>query len=248
VVEMLKLAPHDFYAFYYMDIEAMAQDPDFESILNSFLDSTQSAPLANVAEVDFSTVYAYATMRSYRGNLAITKGEFNLRNVRDILAEKGFAPDRYGGVEIWTRLYEFADEMMYISVAFLNGLLIDGDTGYVKASIDISYKDEPSMYSNEDVKSIVDKLPTGAYTYISAELAIMFDIPGLLYGISLMNLTSGDDVLDMQGWCKLSSEAEAEANQENIEAQLKTWLRATQINSQLEGEFIEISAQTDITY
>lgn len=132
-----------------------------------------------------------------------------------------------------------------MAVAFLKNMLVLGFEDAVKLSIRVSQGKETSLYGDQDVKSVVDRLPAGILISIEREVA-MYNIQSLAGGVSIGKSARGEGTLEIKAWYKFSSETSAEAAQHDLEDYLEGWYDATHIESQLKGEFIELTGETDI--
>jgi len=129
-------------------------------------------------------------------------------------------------------------------MAFLEKMFIVGTTDSVEASIRVSRNEEPSLYGDKDIKSVVDKLPEGVIITISGG-QVGYNIPALAGGFSFRKAASGT-TLEITGWCKFESEANAEAALDDVEYQTKNMWGATHMEGQLRGEFIELTGEMEI--
>ena len=235
LVGVMKVFPHDVADFTYVDIEALAEDPDLEDMYDSLRDSL--GEFEENAGIDFSDIYSIAYGYNKAGMLMIFKGEFDLNYVRLALKDQDFEEDEYEGVEIWSE-----DDS---TVAFIKDMLVFGDTDTVKASIRVSQGKETSMYGNDDVKTVVDKLPAGIMTLIQ-RVEAMPDIDALVGGVSIRKSAGGEGTLEIKGWYKFKDETSAEAALDDLEDELTDYFDTINMDCQLNGEFIEITGETDI--
>ncbi len=239
LIEIMKTLPHDTPTVIYMDVELMTEDPDLEDMYNDVLESWDDflAYEANIASaIDFSHVRAFTKTDSRKVYLIAIKGEFDLQDIRDALLEQDFMQGEYEGVEVWT------DDSH--AFAFLKKMIVSGHTDSVETSIRVSQNDEPSMYGNEDVKSIVDKMPAGFYTLI-----LTGDTWGKSNSLLLaggISMRKGDGTIEIKGWFKFESETDAEAVLSDLEDTMKEFCGATQIEGQLRGQFIELTGEMEI--
>jgi hypothetical protein len=130
-------------------------------------------------------------------------------------------------------------------VAFLENMLVLGDTYNVKVAIEVSQGKETSMYDDEDVKSVVDKLPSGILVLIEREEA-MYNVDALVGGVSLRKSAGGKVTLEIKGWYEFRDETSAEAALDDLKDYLKDYFNAINMDGQLKGEFIELTGESEI--
>lgn len=235
LVGIMKVLPYDVAEVTYVDIKAIAEDPDLEDMYGSLQDSF--GELQEEVGIDFSDLHAMAYGYGEAGILVILKGKFDIDEFRSALKDTDTEEDEYRGLEIWTK-----DNT---TLAFLEEMLIFGDMDTVKVSIRVSQGEETSMYDDEDVKAVIDKLPAGIMIFLQGEEAL-YNIDGLVGGVSIRKSADGEGTLEIKGWYKFRSETSAEAALADLEDYLKDYFDATDMNGQLKGEFIEITGKTDI--
>jgi hypothetical protein len=239
LIEILKILPEDAGVIRVMcfNIESLESDPDLADWYRS-LQSDIFSPTLPVL-LDSSDIRTSAAAMSLDIFLWIFTGEFDHQGIRDFLIEEDFETDEYEGVETWTLTEE------ELAMAFLEKMFIAGTIDSVKASIRVSHNEKPSLYSDKDVKSVVDKLPEGV-VFTIARGQVGFNIPALASGFSVRKAAS-DTALDITGWSKFESEADAEAALDDVEYQTKNMWNASQISSQIEGQFIELTGEMAIS-
>ncbi|HEY42132.1 MAG TPA: hypothetical protein G4O18_09825 [Dehalococcoidia bacterium] len=236
----MKIAPINTDVVSCVDIEALAEDPDFDSMYSEIINSLSYELLDDfgLEDIVISAISAFATVESVRGSIFVLVGDFNLEDVRDTLEYYYFVESEYRRVEIWTDDFEY-------TIAFIDNMIVLGNKDTVEVCIRIHGNEESSMYDNEDMKSVADKLPAGVISMVFGP-DYLYDIEILAGGICLRNLTSGDEVWDMNGWLRFDSAASAEAAMEDIEDNLSWELDATNIDAHLSGQFIEFSGEIEI--
>ena len=236
LVKIMKLAPEDTNIVLCMDTEAIAEDPDFGPIY----DATISSLGHETASIDRSAISAFASIDTDRYYILIFIGDFDLEDIRDALIEEDYIDDEYRGVEIWTGDFEH-------TIAFIDNMIVSSyTTDSVEACILIHKNEEPSMYDNEDMKAVADKLLSGVIRMVFGP-DYTDDIEILAGGLCWRNLNRDDEVLDYTGWYKFDSEASAEAAMaEDFEDDMRTELDAASIDARLSGQFIEITGEMEI--
>lgn len=244
LVQVMKIAPQDTIMISCMDIEAMAENPDFGFMYDSFM-----VGMSQMVGVDVSAISATTTMTTDGDDFAtVLIGALNLEDARDALIEEDWVEGEYEGVEIWTDDYGLA-------TTFIDNMLVTGDIDSVEACIRIHKNEEPSMYDNEDTRAVADKLPVVPYRMVVGSNYYMIVIGSdyymsefkfLSYSFGLSNEHRDDETLDISGWFKFDSETSAEVAMEDIEDIMETEFGATSIDTRLSGQFIEITAKTEI--
>ena len=233
LIKILKLAPEDTVMVTCMDVQAMTQDPDFKNVYG-IIDFHQ---LYEMLGIDLSNVSAVATLGTFFPLVVI--GDFNREDIRNILIEQDGVEGEYMGVEIWTGDGD-------LCIAFMDDVIIVGDVESVEACIRSHKNEDPSLYDNKNMKSVVDKLPASVFSTVMGPDYI-HDIRVLAGGICLHNLTSGDGVCDITGWFKFDSEVSAvTAMEEGFEDDISMDLDFTIVDAHLRGQFIEINGEREI--
>jgi len=250
LIQVMKIAPEDTIVVSCNDYEAAAEDSDWEFIYDGLETIMALEPnmRSMVGDMDTSDVSASAVVITTGNDIIfVLIGDFNLEDIRDALIEGNWIEDEYEGIEIWT-LYD------YKAIAFIDNMIVSGNTAPVEACICAHKNEEPSMYDNEDTRAVADKLPvvpssvvaSGDFTPI--ELAdLLSDIEYLAYSLGISNENRDDEVLDISAWFKFDSEASAEAAIEEAEDFLETGVWGyTNLHTSLNGQFIEITGEMEI--
>jgi len=245
LIKILKILPDEVNSVVCLDIEAMAEDPDLEATYNR-VGNRVMTDAEEMAGIDASFCVYWAEAVAERGYLDIFVGDFDIETVRDALTNDDYERDEYNGTEIWTK----GD----LSIIFLKQMLVIGLTETVQGSIRVNNNEETSWYEDKDVKSVADKLPSGVMSMV-LDAEYWYDILSTpAGGFCLQNPTSDDVILSIVGWFKYESEAKAEAGLEDIESTFEYYIELTgefevaQLNSELKGQFIEITGEVEITY
>ncbi|UCB43005.1 MAG: hypothetical protein JSV77_11270 [Dehalococcoidales bacterium] len=245
LIQAIKIAPEDTIAISCLDVEAAAEDPDFEPMYDVFLERTMGRMISGV---DVADVSASSVARTIDNDIVyILIGNFNLEDIRDALTDEGWIEDEYEGIEIWTGGIVFA-------VAVIDDMIVTGYIDSVEECVRIHKDEEPSMYDNEDTRAVADKLPVvpscvvATADYTPPELEDMLsEIEYLAYSMGISNENRDDEVLDVSAWFKFDSEARAEAAMEYVEDFVENGVEVyTSISARLNGQFIEITAEMEI--
>lgn len=240
LLKVMKLAPRDADMVSCMDIKAMAEDPDFSFIYDDTI-SNLSYELFDDMDIDVSAISTYAVVETDGDSILVFIGEFDLEDIRDALMEEDFAEDEYRGVEIWTNDYENA-------VAFIDNMIVFSySSDIVEACIRRHKNEGSSMYDNEDMKSVADKLPAAIFQVVFGSDSYIYEFEYLSGSICLSNEHPDDETLDISGWVRFDSAASAEATmEEDFEDDVRMELDATYIDARPSGQFIEITGEMEI--
>jgi len=256
LVEFVKLLPYGTNSIVYIDVGTMAEDPNLTDMYSSFRDKW--IELEEDWGISISSVRVLGLAYSIDSAAVIIKGDFNLNDVRNALQKSQKIPDLtedvYEGVSIWTGdsyILAFPEDM------FIMGSSIEN----VKTFIELSQGKGTSIYDDELIKTIVDRLPTGINTMIQKgngaptfipkgdvppDVSIRYGLQYLAGGISLMKSTNAEGTLYLEGWYKFESAAAAEAGMAGLEDHVKHVFDVTNISSQLNGEFIKLTGEADL--
>jgi hypothetical protein len=242
IIQVSKIAPENTLSIIYLDLDTMKNDPDCEQEYYDTRDSFES----EMEGIQVSDITGYVVINVENGTLKLQIGEYTIGNIRDNLKEQGYTEDKYQGSEIWT------GDMLGLERAFtfIDNMVVFGDTNSVEASLRAHNNDEPSLYDNEDVKTILDKLPEGIFHMIINTITEQHiaRYGSAIGSISICNLNQGDEVLDIKGLFKFMSEAEAETYLERVRDTAEAFLFGAPLDVEVElkGQFIEITGTTDI--
>ncbi|UCB43401.1 MAG: hypothetical protein JSV77_01770 [Dehalococcoidales bacterium] len=238
LTEIIQILPDDINLVSYVNAESLAEDPDLEYWHNSLVDNT-GRTIEDVIGIDLSGAQALVTAYTsfYEGFIIVIKGDFDLEDVRDALIENDFIKGEYEGENIWTWTEE------PLAVVFVKEMIIFGVTDSVKAVVYVNQNDELTLYSDEDIKSIVDRLPVGISSAIYRGEEAFGDISAVAGGTSI---TKGNGVLEIKGWFKFESEADAEAALQDVKDLMNDMWNTTDMDGRLRGQFIELTGETAI--
>ncbi|MEE8325413.1 MAG: hypothetical protein V3R58_00065, partial [candidate division NC10 bacterium] len=236
LVQVMRLAPGDAETMVLaMDIEALAEDPD----MRVTYEDTLRAAGWHVPGMDATAISAIAQIQAANVHASVLTGDFDLEAVRDALIDEDYVEGEYRGIETWTDDYKN-------TVAFVDNMIIADNSEDVEACIRLYGDEGYSMYDNEDVKAVADKLP-------AAPIRVVFSsgsndgIEYLSNGFSMGKEHPDDETLHVSIWFKFDSEASAEAALgEGIEDSVGMWLNATVTDARRNGQFIEIAGETEI--
>ncbi len=233
VKEMMEVLPDDIFAFMSIDLEALRADDDLEDIYDSMWGSEDE--LSEELGIYPSEINTIAVAYSYDYDMwGFIKGDYYIDEILDTFEDKGYGHDEYRGVEIWSADYEV--------FAFLGNMLVTaGSEDSLRASIRISTGEGTSMYSNEDYRDVLNRLPAGIITMLMQEEYEEY----LAAGFTMRKSTGTNDTMEINGCFKFSSEQEAKNNIQQMEDDLESG-DAYNINLNQKGEFIEITWEIDM--
>jgi hypothetical protein len=219
LAEIIEVLPQEVYGrnlfgVQYVNAKSLSRDPDLVNLFKYFKERVR-AQTEYILGIDLSDAWAYAEASGYDGWLTLVKGGFNPKKVRDSLKNHGYNESEYGGSEVWIK--------QYWVVTFPDNILVFGSEDHVKASISVINSEEPSMYDDENVKAVIDKIPTGIESYIYRGGIIYNEIPTLAGRLSTINMARGDNTLDMNGWYIFDSEATAKSALHDLEEYIRGW-------------------------
>jgi hypothetical protein len=237
LVQVMKLSPEDTYMITCFDAEGARDDPEFNFIHDYMIEELSYTGV----DMEVMDISAFATVETDWDYIYIVMGDFELEDVRDALIELGvgFAENKYRGIEIWTDDYE-------TSIAFIDDIVVAGPTDEVEACIRRHNNQASSMYDNEDMKEVADKLPAAVVHSVFGP-DVMYSIEALSGSICLTNSNGHDGVVDMSGWLKYSTEASAEdAMTTDLEDDLGWELNAAISDVQQSGQFVEFAGEMEI--
>lgn len=243
LIEIMKMVPQDATDVWWMNLVAMAKDPDLVDAFYSMQDYiydeigwSYEAIGGPIPGLDLSDGCTYAMVDSEIDYLIIVQGEYDLTETLNILKSFRNEYSTYYGAEVLI--------MNNFALALMEDVIIVGVSDYVLAPIRIINGEEPSLYDNDDVESVVDRLPAGIGGILHWREGILTP-PALGYGISLSKPAIDDSTVEIEGWFKFDSESGAEAALADVEGFMDANYIPGQINCQLEGVFVAVTGESD---
>ena len=242
ILRLIKSSPENTLSIMYLDLDTMKEDPDCEQKYYDTRDSLEN----EMEGIHFPDITGYGLINVEKGTLNVKIGEYAVQNIRDNLKDQGYTEGQYQASEIWT-----ADiHGRHMAFTFIDNMVVFGDKNSVEASLRAHKDDGPSLYDNEDLKVILDKLPDGIFhMFINTITKQHITRYGSAIGsISICNFTKGDDVFDIKGLFKFKSEADAETYLERTKDIAQAFLFGAPLDVEVEpkGQFIEITGTTNI--
>ncbi len=152
LIQAMKLAPEGLGHITCIDIEAMAEDPELEDWCNEIIIGMSYEWSYEVVGIGTSDISASSSILHEGDTIVVWMGDFSFENIRATLEEGYYVEGEYKGVEIWTDVFEDA-------VAFIDNMIVAGYKEAVEACIRTHKNEESSMYDNEDMREVADKMP-----------------------------------------------------------------------------------------
>lgn len=251
LIEMLKILPQDSAEITFFDIATLESDADLEhwysDLKGDWFFRADLIPELNSSNIH--TTGIAMRLGDFSNLMMIFKGELDEQGIRDMLVDEGFEAGEYEGIQIWTgELYSGAEPRSWAG-ALLEKTFLFGGTDNVEASIRVSQNMEPSLYKDNDVKSVVDRLPEGILCEIYNVTAILQEAgltsAGLAGGFSLIKAASGKS-LEIVGWSKFQNRTDAAAALTDLEEKMKELWDTTQVEGQLKGQYVEITGEMEL--
>ena len=229
VKDIAKMTPEGANSLIYSDLQTMRDDRDLRDIYKDMKKSGTSE--IDELEIDFDDVNYIATTL---GGIEIIEGKFDLKDLRDELDDLDFDKDEYKGVEFWIGEYDEA-------VAISGNKLILGDDKQVKSCIKVIKGDRTSMYDDEDVRDVINKLPSGIFTMVSTYPPYE---NALVMGSAMIK--EDEDTMKIEGVVKYDDEEDAEDAKSDLKREMKEEDKMFDVDVTQSGKFLEFSAKFDI--
>jgi len=229
VKDIAKMTPEGANSLIYSDLQTMRDDRDLRDIYKDMKKSGTSE--IDELEIDFDDVNYIATTL---GGIEIIEGKFDLKDLRDELDDLDFDKDEYKGVEFWIGEY---DEVVAIS----GNKLILGDDKQVKSCIKVIKGDRTSMYDDEDVRDVINKLPSGIFTMVSTYPPYE---NALVMGYAMIK--EDEDTMKIKGVVKFDDDEDAEDAKSDLKREMKEEDITFDVDVTQSGKFLEFSAKFDI--
>jgi len=155
--DIAKMTPEGASSLGHLNLQTIRDDKDLDDIYEAIEELSEFDELEDELGVDIDDINYIAEA----GGITIIGGKFDLKDVRDELDDRDFDKDEYKGVEFWTGEYDGA-------VAISGDKLIIGSDKRVKSCIKVMKGDRTSMYDDDDVRDVINKLPGGIMTMVGA--------------------------------------------------------------------------------
>lgn len=245
--DMIKMVPEGDGAtyFFYADVQTIRDNEDLHDIYKEFGKSLSGIE-EELVDIDYVNYIAGAgSDQEEESNLAIFEGSFDLKDVRGKLEyDLDFDKDEYEGVELWLGEYDKA----VAAVAIGKDKLIIGDEKQVKNCIKVTKGDRTSIYDNESVRDVLNKLPGGMMTTLATtEGGYSFargHIAPCVMGTVLMKEDKG--TLKTEGVVKFYDEDDAIDARADFKRKMNEAGVLFDVDVKQNGELIEFSARMNI--
>jgi len=154
-INAAKMLPLDTYYVLYADVQKLRNDSDLNKLYDYWRDY-QYGDVEFEKGVTPSEVTHWVDADTWAGPVHICAGTFDLEEIRDELADKGYDRDEYRGVEVWEHYYNY-------SVAFIDGRLVLADRDALEDCVSVSQGNQSSFYGDSDVSQVINRLPSGLF-------------------------------------------------------------------------------------
>lgn len=160
LIDAMKLVPKEGNLLY-IDCKKLCEDPDLAPIWD------QLDPMMNSLIFDFPIPESDIPLNklyywSSGDYFYVIGGDFDLGKIRDDLQHRGWERSTYRGVEVWQG--EGKNDIN--EIALFKDKIIAGSVGAVEMAIRVMKGEEESLYDDEDVMDIANKLSDGFITII----------------------------------------------------------------------------------
>lgn len=229
VKDIAKMTPEGANSLIYSDLQTMRDDRDLRDIYKN-MKKSELDELEDELGIDFDDVNYIAEA----GDITIIGGKFDLKDLRDELDDMDFDKDEYKGVEFWIGEYDEA-------VAISGNKLILGDDKQVKSCIKVIKGDRTSMYDDEDVRDVINKLPSGIFTMVSTYPPYE---NALVMGYAMIK--EDEDTMKIKGVVKFDDDEDAEDAKSDLKREMKEEDKMFDVDVTQSGKFLKFSAKFDI--
>ena len=228
VKEIAEITPEGASSLIHNNLQAIRNDKDLGDVYDS-IEESKSYELGGYG-VDIGDV----NYKAEADEITILMGKFDLEDVRDELDDADFDKDDYKGVEFWLGGYDKA-------VAISGDKVIYGSKDAVKDCIKVIKGSEESVYDNDDVRAVIDKLPDGIMTLV--ETSGLSSYSGAV-AMGYVCSKEDEDILELKGVIKFDDEDDAEDAKSEIKQELRETLDDVVVKQN--GEFLEFTGKMDI--
>lgn len=258
-VGTMKQLPKGGDGFAFADLEGMQTKEQLKDLYDSYSDRLNEE---YDTEEELGASLDEVTGVATNGEVVLVKGTFQLDDIRDNLEDQDYDKDEYKDVETW----ESTDEGDETAVAFIDkSLIIIGQTmGDVEDCIDAIKGGGTSLYEDEGLKDMVDRLPDGivvgcaevtsdmksSFTYSDYSYLRNVDMAGFSIGVK------DDKSLLLTVVLKFDDKSDADDAKDEIkndiedaiDAYLGDYLEPTdvEINVAQDNEYLTVTAEMSI--
>ena len=153
---MIREVPQVATSSAYWNTKAMADDSDLHKLLDKWKSDNETWLEGFAISSD---KVEYFLQFSMNPDILIVKGDFNLNELRTELQNRGYYDKDYKHVETW----ESADGQDRLAI--MDDSLVGGNKDGVIEVINV-FKGDSSLYDDQDIKEVLDKLPGGILVYL----------------------------------------------------------------------------------
>ena len=186
----MDLIPGDAHGGMYLDFKSMREDKDLSAVYEGMavgqFEWGEEIVGVSASQVDFMVSY---------GAGVVFGGSFNDDKVREDLGELEFQEGTYEDAELWTGYH---GELGEGAVAILKGGLIYGEPDTVKSHMRVINGTETSLYQNEDIKQLLNRLPGWSPIFLWLECDHsgegQFGFPDALAGVMVLGKADKDNL------------------------------------------------------
>jgi len=158
LVDLLKEIPEGATSIVYWNTEALTSDSELHGLLDKWkADNENQLTSYGIAS---NKVSHFLRFSENEESVLVVRGDFDLEQVKSELNQMGRDKKDWKYVDVW----ENTDELNW--VAMPGNSIIGGPIDRVKESIEVIKKGESSLYDNQDVQDILNKLPSGILVHI----------------------------------------------------------------------------------
>ena len=235
IADIAKMVPEETDILYYTNVQSIRGDSNLYDIYKVMKEG-DIGDLLDELDIDIDDLdYIAGT-----GEVIITEGEFDLKELRGDLDHHYLDFDRYDyeGVEFWLGRN---GEVVAISG---DKLILGGDSDDVKDCIKVMKGEKSSAYDNEDVRDIINKLPKG-----TTEMVVTgghYHNHKRTFSAGLVWVVENEDTLKIREVVKFYNEDEADDAKNNPQWEFKERDKFFDVDVNQSGKFLEFTAKMDI--
>jgi len=165
--ENMKMVPVDSIAYSYWNIGIMESDEELWDMYYIFKESAQAEQITDMglprSAIDDASKALLGFGSLVNATVRVMKGDFKAQDVERYLEKEGYQKSTYQEIGIWTPPAGKGYEPMAVK----DNTLLMGQEAALQAAIDVMIKSEKkSLYDNQNIKLVVDRLPAGILVYL----------------------------------------------------------------------------------
>ena len=162
VNDVLKILPDSVSNVFVADWSKMTADPNLQGLWNAYKEKLNTASMEEFLGVNTPDIESMTMASGGSTYYIVMKGKFSVENIRTVLTNQNFKrQDDYLRVEVWNG---------NASIAFLKDMMIlTMSIDSLKTMIRLNEGAEKgSFYNSQNFNGIINKLPAGIFTLLSA--------------------------------------------------------------------------------